>query len=63
LSLTIDEHGQSILKKRLSVQEAMGSLRHLGRKARPPLVQKDIEDAVTEAMNEQERRVRGRKAR
>ena len=63
LSLTVDEHGRSILKKRLSVEEAMGSLRHLGRKLGRPLVQKDIDDAVTGAMHEQEERVRRRKAR
>lgn len=61
LSLTVDAQGQSILKKRLSVEEAMGSLRHLGRKRGRPLLQSDIDDAVTEAMNEQERRVRRRK--
>ena len=63
LSLTVDEHGQSTLKKRLSVAEAIGSLRHLAPKRGRPLHQKDIDDAVTEAMNEQEVRVRGRKAR
>ena len=63
LSLTVDEHGQSILKKRLSIEEAMGSLRHLGHELGRPLSQNDIDDAVTEAMNEQERRVRGRKTR
>jgi AbrB family looped-hinge helix DNA binding protein len=63
LSLTVDENGQSILKKRLSIEDAMGSLRHLGRKLGRPLVQKDIDDAVTEAVNKQEARVRGRKAR
>lgn len=64
LSLTVDEHGRSTLKKRLSVEEAMGSLRHLsGRKLGRSSIQKDIDDAVTAAMNEQESRVRGRRAR
>ena len=63
LSLTIDEHGQSTLKKRLSVEEAIGSLRHLGPKRGRPLRQKDIDDAITEAMNEQDMRVRGHRAR
>jgi len=63
LSLTVDEHGRSILKKRLSVEEAMGSLRHLSRRLGRPLVQKDIDNGVTGAMHEQEERVRRRKAR
>jgi AbrB family looped-hinge helix DNA binding protein len=63
LSLTLDEHGQSILKKRLSVEEAMGSLRHLGSKLGRRMVQEDIDDAITAAMSEQERRIRGRRAR
>lgn len=63
LSLTLDEQGRSFLKKRLSIEEALGSMRHLRQKHARPLSQRDIENAITEAMNDQEGRVRKRRTR
>lgn len=59
----IVENGRTTLRKRRSIDELAGSLRHLGKRFGRPGTKADIVDAVDEAMREQEERVLKRKIR
>ena len=63
LDLFVDEKGRATLKKRRSIDELIGSLSHLAKRLGRPGTKDDIEEAVSEAMQEQEERVLGRKLR
>ena len=59
----IVENGRTTLRKRRSIDELAGSLRHLGKRLGRPGTKADIVEAVDEAMREQEERVLRRKIR
>jgi AbrB family looped-hinge helix DNA binding protein len=63
LDLLVDENGRATLKKRRSIDELVGSLRHLNDRLGRPLEKADIKSAVDEAMAEQEERSRSAKRR
>ncbi len=61
LDLIVDDEGHATLKKRSSIDDLVGSLRHLSGRLGRPLDKADIKGSVDEAMAEQEERSRAKR--
>jgi len=58
LMLVLDDAGTVRIRKSLTLGELAGSMAHIGQAMDRPLTQEDIDDAITQAMTEQEERSR-----
>ena len=57
VDLVVDEDGRTMLKKRRSINELVGSMNHLAQQLGRPGTKEDVATAIDEAMREQEERV------
>jgi AbrB family looped-hinge helix DNA binding protein len=60
LTLLLDDAGTVRIKKTKTLADIAGSMAHIGRALQRPITQDDIDDAITQAMEEKEARSKWR---